>query len=172
MQVLKVIEQLGSCRKALLALIEGDWKAESVESEILRLKQMLDDLLVSKNLAGKVSKSDKKEQTAEKTDNSENPVPELGSLFINEGLRLLKVLEIDKKKKGVAFQEAMGFVIYIENSNLHTVSPVKVITDSHGMKWELFPLDLEGVKAVNEIGDEVKGFPEVQKLIDGGEALS
>lgn len=184
MKLLKLIEQLGSCRTALLELISGNWKAESVQSELLRLKVALDDyfeenpnkstIKLPVGMKVEVKKEDALEPFNDFFQEDEEISHEdikLGDLYINEGLRLLKVLEFDKKKKGIAFQEAFGYVIYIENKNLNTLTPAQKIKDSHGMEWELFPMDLEGVKAVNDIGDEVLGFQEVQKLIDGGEAL-
>lgn len=181
MKLLKLIEQLGSCRTALLELISGNWKAESVQSDLLRLKVALDDYFEDAVNSAKIKLPENMKVVVEdlapvnnlfKEDEEITPEDmKLGDLYINEGLRLLKIIEFDKKKKGVAFQEAFGYVIYIENKNLNTLNVADKIRDSHGMEWKLFPMDLEGVRAVNEIGDEVLGFQEVQKLIDGGEAL-
>lgn len=94
----------------------------------------------------------------------------LGDLYINDGLRLLKIVEIDKK--GIAFQESLGYVIYVTEENLHLLKKCEKITDSAGLEWSIEPLDLEGAKATNAVGDEVLGLKHIQILIDGSEPLN
>ena len=93
----------------------------------------------------------------------------MGELFLNDGLRLLKIVDIVKsgKKPGIALQEALGYVIFLEFEQLNNLKPFKTFKDPQGLTWDVLPNDITGAEAINEIGDKISGMKEIQQIIDG-----
>jgi hypothetical protein len=161
MNVLDIIEDINIIRNNAIKFAQGDISQEELRISIGELVKNL-----SKTTNQPIKQEGIKSPPPEEV---KQPIIDK-SFYFNESNKLLYKLEIDKK--GVAFSEAHGYVIFVPNEQLKTLSPMLGFTDSNKLYWELKETnDEKVVKAINEIGDEVIGFIEVQELIDGQSAM-
>jgi hypothetical protein len=164
MHVLDIIEDINLVRKKAIKFAEGEISQNELRESIRDLQRNLSKINNQEIL---IKETPKKEiQTLSEKEETEKVISLSDVFYFNESNRLLYKLEVDKK--GIAFSESHGYVIFVPNEQLITLRPALSFIDNEKLFWEIKETnDTSVVKAVNEIGDEVVGFKEVQELIDG-----
>ena len=176
MQTLKILEQIAVIREYTIRLLDGKTSAKEVQAEI----ELLNDMLLlraeqAETLSGvsSVRRNPKGFPVENSNTESVDETPTLSDskLFINSNNILL--FEVERNKKGIAFQEKHGFIIFVEHQHLKDFKPVnKHILDFNGLEWEVSLTDNENVvTATNEIGDVVTGMRAVEQLITGEDPM-
>lgn len=176
MNYLKLIEQINIVRKSAIELANGNWSRQSLLEDIDELKSIIlesDEPIIPKTqcqvASEKIEKSVAEVPVVKESLKSRTIISE-NSLFLNQTNRLL--FKVEEDKNGVAFQESHGYVIFVDNKDLHYMRVADTITDNSGLVWTLKPTDNEYVvSAENEIGDVIIGMKAVQELIDGVQTM-
>lgn len=167
MQTLEILQKIANIKKLVVALMNGNASAYEVEEELAQLSSLLSEL---SELPVKIKKSRDNSHKKDEIKEVSLDFISKNSLFLNSSNRLLYKIEEDDK--GVALQEAHGYVIFVANKDLHQLKPVTTVKDPMGLLWTLEPTDNElVVRAVNDIGDIINGMKAVQELIDGTETM-
>lgn len=173
MQTLKILEQIAVIREYTIRLLDGKTSAKEVQSEI----ELLTDMLLARDKANETRSgiSSIKRGTVESSlpvedEEDTSTLSTDNRLFINQNGVLL--FEVERNKKGIAFQESNGYVIFVPHKDTKLLKPATSVKDNAGLLWTLSPTDNEFVVvAENEIGDVIIGMKKVQDLINGTETM-
>ena len=175
MNVLDIIEDINIARNKAIQFAQGEISQEQLRISLYKLVRNVSKTTNQPIQERQLSPAEQEWEEAVPIKEVIQPIKEVEividkSFYFNESNKLLYKLEVDKK--GVAFSEAHGYVIFVPNDQLKTLSPIVGFTDCNKLYWQLNETNDENiVKAINEIGDEITGFKEVQELIDGQSAM-
>lgn len=174
MQTLKILEQIVYIQKLIGDFSQGNSSATEMYEELRLLNNLLTDMFNGVPIKSADSVLHRVDLGGEKVKPIEEDtgIPNTDSkLFLNSNKMLL--FEVERDKKGIAFQEKHGYIVFVEHKNLKELKPItKFILDSNNLPWEVKLTEDENVvSAVNEIGDVVVGMKAVEQLLTGENAM-
>lgn len=170
MQTLELIYKIAQVQSKLEDLVQGLVSPQEIKRELNELAALLVD--DSTMISDKYENTKSAPNTSnKKIENNTKTIALDGVFYLNTNKTLL--FKIETNEEGVAFQEKYGYVIFVENKDLHLLRKIEDFTDSYNLKWKISPTDNEYVVvAESEVGDTIIGMKEVEELITGFKEIS